>query len=68
MLVRDLIAALERCNPEADVRLAIGRWGPIHYVATPEVVTDPLYPPKAFIVEGVPVEYMGEDAVERLGW
>ena len=68
MLVKELIAALEMCDSEAEVWLAIGRWWPFQYVAAPEVVTGPETPPRAFIVEGAPVEYMSKDNVERLGW
>ena len=68
MLVKELLAALERCNPEAEVWLAIGRWWPFQYEAAPEVVTDPSDPPRAFIVEGQPMAYMREDTMERLGW
>ena len=65
MLVRDLIEALGRCSPDAEVWLAIGRRWPFQYAAAPEVVA---VDEAVLIAEGQAMAYLRDETVERLGW
>ncbi|MFF4409816.1 hypothetical protein [Streptomyces sp. NPDC001404] len=65
MTVADLIAKLERMNPEAKVRLATQPNYPFEYTVGEVAETED---GTCWLAEGEQVVYLGTEARETLGW